>query len=243
MFMQSVVKRNQTTNCPSRGCLYHFLILLSWLCELCERHLSLQTWCCRPHIWLGYTHASVSNVPIAHHLVRLTLICSSPSPRGRVHRLWDVEMETAGDTLFGKSSKTSPLPAAHSVKIIQMTTTNATALQLANTHTLKESQFDLLSTSENPTALCFSTDCITCCSPTRSLNKKNTTWSINQAIFYIFTLHFIFIYIQWEFKLNRSSSSCHPGFDIMTPRLKHWLFLLQFTKNVQWLWFLMYWLR
>lgn len=148
--------------CLSGGCLHHFIILLSWLCEC---HSWLQTWCCCPHIWLGYTHASMSNVPIAHHLVRLTLICSSPSPQGRLHRLWDLWMETAGDT--GRLPK--PLPsAAHPATIIQMTTMNGAALPLKNSHALTESQFDLLWTSKCPT-----TDFITCCSPTMWLHWKN----------------------------------------------------------------------
>lgn len=74
-------------NCLIVGCMCHIIILLSWLCEC---HPWLQARCCCPHIWLGYTHASMSNGPIAHHLVCLTLICSSKSPRGRLHWLWDL---------------------------------------------------------------------------------------------------------------------------------------------------------
>lgn len=78
MFKQSVVKRNQTTNCSSRGCLYHFLILLSWLCE---RHRSLQ---CR-HGAAALTYGWVTHMPACQTSPLHTIWCVWHSFVARLH--------------------------------------------------------------------------------------------------------------------------------------------------------------
>lgn len=164
--MQSIVKPNLTTAqavaacAPFKSSYFDFAsVIPRW------RHGAAT-----PHIRLGYTHASVSNVPIAHHLVCLTLICSSPSPRGRLERLWDLEMEAARDALFRKSSKTSPLSSPTSHK--HPNGDDECPCTPTCSWTPIRSQKVNLTFTELLTALCFSPDWVTCCSPTRWLTGK-----------------------------------------------------------------------